>query len=66
MPDSTRGLLIKKAESVEGHFAAAYEALNYMFEKYYPDYPKFYEPLQTLITAVCQGVEMLRTIKEEM
>lgn len=66
MPDSTRGLLIKKLESIILHLENSAEGLGYLYSTYHPNYPEQYEPLQTILVAVCQMVELLREFREVM
>ena len=66
MPDSKRGLLIKKVESILLHLENAGEGLFYMYETYYPNYPEHYTPLQMAVTAIDKIVELLREFREGM
>ena len=66
MPDSTRTLLIKKLESIILHLENASEGLGYLYNTYYPNYPNQYEPLQSVLLACCQMVELLREFREGM
>ena len=66
MPDSKRGILIKKQQQALLHLENAAEDLIYMYDSYYPDYPEHYPPMQDILTAVMRMVEVLRNFREVM
>ena len=66
MPDSTRGLLIKRTESTLLHLENSIDGLQLLFDTYYPNYVDKYTPLISVITALEQVVELLRNFREEM
>ena len=66
MPDNTRGLLIKKVESVLLHLDNAGEGLNYMYSTYNPEYPDYAEPCMLSMLAISKVIETLRTLREMM
>ena len=66
MPDNTRGLLIKKCEQTLGHLEQVELNLMSMFEKYYPNYPDYYEALTMPLEACETMIKLLREFKEGM
>ena len=66
MPDNTRGLLIKKCDQTLGHLEQVENNLMYMNEKYYPDYPDYYEPLLMALETTETMIKLLREFREGM
>ena len=66
MPDSTRGILIKKTESLLLHLADSEDILNFIYAKYYPDYPDYYPVVAMCGAALGEVIASVRKLRDVM
>lgn len=66
MPDSTRGLLIKKADSALWHLDEVEAIFAYMHSKYYPDYPDYYPIIEMCGLGLNELIAAMRQLREVM